>query len=188
MNGSSEARRVVDIDWATWCPSDIAVLVVIVVGEETLLIHKKRGLGAGKISAAGGRVDPGEEAVDAAVREVQEELGVTPVAPAHCGELRFQFVDGFSLHVHVFRADGVQGTPIETDEAIPLWVATDRIPYAKMWEDDQVWLPHVIERRHVGGRFLFDGDRMLDHALVVRDTSDPSGQRNATGKVTSTGS
>jgi hypothetical protein len=36
-----------------------------------------------------------------------------------------------------------------------------------MWEDDPLWLPHVIAGRRFSGRFVFDGDLMLDHAIEL---------------------
>jgi 8-oxo-dGTP diphosphatase len=159
--------RLADLDWSRWQARDPATLVFLVERERMLLIRKKRGLGAGKINGPGGRLHPGESPEACAVREVEEELGITPHGLAKAGENRFQFVDGYSIHVHVFRADGFTGTPIETDEAVPLWVGLDAIPYHEMWEDDSLWLPLVLSGRRFSGRFLFDGDRMLDWALDV---------------------
>ena len=157
--------RVAAIDWTAWQPTDVATLVFVVRGGEVLLIRKKRGLGAGKINGPGGRLEPGETPSDCAVREVEEELRVTPTGVEPCGEHRFQFVDGYGIHVHVFRASGCRGTAVETDEAVPLWTPVDAVPYAEMWEDDLLWLPRVLEGRRVAGRFVFDGDAMLDHEL-----------------------
>ena len=70
-------------DWQNWKPSVLATLMFI-VDEQTqkvLLIRKKRGLGAGKINGPGGKIDPGESSLDCAVRETQEELGVTAFDP-----------------------------------------------------------------------------------------------------------
>ena len=130
-----------------------------------LLIHKKRGLGAGKINGPGGRLEPGETALEAVIREVQEELCVTPRDPQQRGELHFQFTDGYALHCTVFVAEGCEGEPAETDEAIPLWVRRDEIPYEKMWADDRHWLPGVLEGRNFRGYFEFESDRMLAHSL-----------------------
>lgn len=110
---------------------------------------------------------PGETPLEAAVREVVEEVCVTPHDISACGELRFQFVDGYSIHVHVFRAAGCTGEPSETDEAIPLWTPVDAVPYDEMWADDRIWLPLMFEGRWFSGRFIFDGDAMLDHAVDV---------------------
>ena len=86
---------------------------------------------------------------------------MTPVGLRELGENRFQFVDGYSIHVFVFAATGCLGEPTETDEAAPLWVGLDAIPYAEMWEDDSLWLPLVLEGRSFSGRFLFDGRRRI---------------------------
>ena len=96
---------------------------------------------------------------------MQEELCVTPRDPQQRGELHFQFTDGYALHCTVFVAEGCEGEPAETDEAIPLWVRRDKIPYEKMWADDRHWLPGVLEGRNFRGYFEFESDRMLAHHL-----------------------
>ena len=154
-----------DIDWHTWRPRERATLLFVVHQSEILLIRKKRGLGAGKINGPGGRLDPGETPHDCAIREVQEELRVTPVGVRKAGELRFQFVDGLSIHGYVYRADDCDGEPQETDEATPLWTRLDAIPYDEMWADDSIWLPLMLDGVYFDGRFLFDGDELLGHRL-----------------------
>jgi 8-oxo-dGTP diphosphatase len=152
-----------EIDWERWTPDDVATLLFVVQHGHVLLIRKKRGLGAGKINAPGGRLEPGEAPIAAAVREVQEEVFVTPFGVEARGQLSFQFVDGYALHVHVFAAEGCEGEARETDEAIPHWTPLEHIPYAQMWADDAIWLPLMLGGREFCGRFVFDGDTMLDH-------------------------
>ena len=113
-----------------------------------------------------GRLEPGEAAYDAAVRETQEELKITPLHLVKRGELHFQFADGYSLHCVVFFANGCLGEAAETDEAVPLWTPIERIPYEKMWEDDIHWLPGAIEERNFRGYFDFDGDKMLTKNVI----------------------
>jgi 8-oxo-dGTP diphosphatase len=159
------ARRVCDIDWERWVPDDVATLLFVVRDGEVLLIRKKRGLGAGKINGPGGRIEPGESALAAAIREVEEEVCVTPVDVEPRGELSFQFVDGYALHVHVFAASGCTGQARETEEAVPHWTPLALIPYPEMWADDALWLPLLLKNQPFAGRFVFDGDAMLDHEL-----------------------
>jgi 8-oxo-dGTP diphosphatase len=160
-------KSIRDIDWERWEPTDPATLVFVVKNASILLIRKKRGLGAGKINGPGGRLEPGEEPIRGAVREAQEELLITPLDLRYSGENMFQFVDGYSIHVHVFKASDYEGEPTETDEAIPLWAPVNEIPYHEMWEDDELWLPLVLRGIPFSGRYIFDGDAMLDHRLDV---------------------
>lgn len=156
-----------DIDWSTWQAKDIATLAFVIKDGQILLIRKKRGLGAGKINGPGGRLEANETIADCAVRETQEELGITPLNILKQGELQFQFVDGYSIHAHVYSATDLEGTPIETAEAIPLWTPLDAVPYNEMWADDIYWLPHLIAGDHFHGRFVFDDDKMLDYKLDI---------------------
>ncbi len=66
------------IDWSTWKPTEYANLCFVIRDGQILLIRKKRGLGAGKINGPGGRLEKGETALASAIRETQEEIGVTP--------------------------------------------------------------------------------------------------------------
>ena len=165
--------RLTDIDWSTWKPTDRATLLFVVDRENAriLLIEKKRGLGAGKVNGPGGRIDPGETPMITALREIREELCVEAVGASEFGELSFQFVDGYGLHCHVFRADACIGEPTETDEAVPLWAPLDAIPFERMWADDRLWLPMLIAGEQFAGRFVFDGDRMVDYALFDKTKS-----------------
>jgi 8-oxo-dGTP diphosphatase len=162
-------NRLADIDWAGWVPTDRATLLFVVEETRILLIEKKRGLGAGKVNAPGGRIEPGETPLDGALRELREELGVGARGAVEHGQVSFQFVDGYSLHCHVFRAEECLGEPVETVEAAPRWTPLGEIPYPRMWADDALWLPLLLARRRFEGRFLFDGDAMLDHELVAGD-------------------
>ena len=161
--------RVSDIDWDRWVPVDRATLLFVVQQDRILLIHKKRGLGAGYLNGPGGRLDQGESPVDGAVREVREELRIVPADPRQMGQLQFQFLDGYSIHVWVFTSAEFEGVPTETDEAVPVWTPTDAIPYDKMWEDDRIWLPLLLNNRRFSGKFVFDRTLMLDHLLTEVD-------------------
>lgn len=155
------------VDWSAWRARDEAVLCFIRRPGSLLLILKKRGLGAGLFNAPGGRIEPGETPEQAAVRETQEEVGVTPGALRDAGVLRFAFTDGYSIHCRVFTADAHTGTPVETDEAAPFWCRETEIPYGRMWADDRVWLPLLLSRRRFDASFIFDGELMLWHLLAA---------------------
>lgn len=155
------------MDWTNWQPTETANLCFIVKDGRVLLIHKKRGLGAGKVNGPGGKLEPGETAYDAAVREVREEIGVTPLQLENRGVLRFQFTDGYALHCTVFIARDHEGEPVETDEATPFWCDVNEVPYDDMWEDDRHWLPQALAGHSFNGWFVFDGVRMLEKRMEI---------------------
>ena len=162
-------HKITDIDWTSWTAVDPATLVFVIRSGQILLIRKKRGLGAGKINGPGGRLEPGETPEACAARELREELGVGAGELVLMGDHRFQFVDGYSTYVHVYRTHEIEGTPIETDEATPRWWDLAEIPFDEMWEDDRYWLPLVIQGKRFSGYWIFDGDRMVDYRLDILD-------------------
>jgi len=154
--------------WEQWQPQDTATLTFIRKNGSLLLILKKRGLGQGLFNAPGGRLEPGETPLDAAIRETEEEVGVTPKGLHEAGRLDFCFVDGYSLQCHVFTATDYQGTLIETDEANPFWCKESEIPYGNMWSDDRLWIPLMLKGVLFHAQFIFDRDVMLWHTLAVQ--------------------
>ena len=167
---SENPETVEDVDWDAWEPKETAVICYIFKDDKVLLINKKTGLGAGKVNAPGGRIEPAEMAIEAAVREVQEETGLTPLNLKEVGQLSFIFKDGYSLKGIVYFADDCTGDMGETAEADPFWQSVDEIPYEKMWVDDKLWLPLAMNGKYIDGHFIFDGDNMLSQEIeeIVR--------------------
>lgn len=159
-------KKLADVDWDNWRAKDPATLVFVIRDGKILLINKKTGLGKGKINGPGGKVEAGESPQDCAIRECQEELKITVSDLQYCGQHRFQFVDGYSIHVWVYLTSEFEGIPTETVEAKPLWVALDSIPYEQMWEDDRIWIPMMLRGERFLSRWIFDGDKMLDYELL----------------------
>ena len=149
-------------------------LCFLMKDNEILLAMKKRGFGEGKWNGVGGKVEKGESLVDAAVRELQEEIAVH-TEPHHLEEvadIEFLF-DGqpdWNQHMHVFVARTWKGEPQESDEMAPQWYVHADIPYESMWVDDPHWLPRVLAGERLTGscRFTADGAEILDMDLRVR--------------------
>jgi 8-oxo-dGTP diphosphatase len=162
------ATDVNDIDWDTWEPVETAVICYVFSEGKVMLINKKTGLGNGLINAPGGRIEEDETASEAAVRETEEETGITPEQIRQVGILNFQFTDGYSLKGYVFFSDSFTGEMKETDEADPFWVPVEQIPYDRMWEDDAIWLPKALAGITFEGRFIFDQRSMVSYEVIER--------------------
>lgn len=147
-------------------------LLFLKSGDELLLAMKKRGFGEGKWNGVGGKLDAGETVEQALVRECVEEIGVTPTSWRAVGELDFvqdaETDEPWHMYVYAFIADAWEGEPTESEEMRPKWFHLEDIPYGDMWDDDEFWLPYVLEGKKVIGDFTFDiRDRLLTHDVRV---------------------
>lgn len=139
-------------------------------GLEVLLGDKRTGLGQGKIVGIGGKLDPGETAWEAAVREVREETGVVVEASdlVEAGVIEYHFPTrtAWSQRSTVFVVRRWHGDPVQTAEITPRWYPLADVPYARMWDDAVRWLPGVLRGGSVDARFTLGSDL----ATVVLET------------------
>lgn len=144
-------------------------LVFLRRGNEILLAMKKRGFGEGKWNGAGGKVENGETPLQAAVREAQEEIGVTPRNLQQVGEIDFYLKEdpGFNHYAHIYMATDWSGDPQETEEMRPKWFNLADIPYGKMWGDDKYWLPDALAGKRFKATYTLD----KDDTIVESDVS-----------------
>lgn len=139
---------------------------------QLLLAMKKRGFGAGKWNGVGGKLEAGETLEEALVRECIEEVGVRPTDWTAVAELDFvqdaETSDPWHMFVYAYIADAWDGDPSESEEMRPKWFHLEDIPYGDMWDDDEFWLPYVLDGKKIVGEFTFDiDDRLLTHDVRV---------------------
>ena len=157
-------------DWCSWTPGMLSTLVFVFRDAEVLLIKKKTGLGKGKVNAPGGKLEPGETAMECAQREVKEEVGLHVSSLREVAELRFLMSDHVDIHCRAYFTHEFSGTPIETREATPFWCPLSQIPYHRMWADDHLWLPRTLQGHRLRGSFRFEGEQLKSHWLeLIKD-------------------
>jgi len=132
-------------------------LCVVVGPRGVLLGMKKRGFGAGRWNGFGGKVKEKETTEAAAVRELEEEVGIKPRQMSRAGVLNFRFQDGtHDVEMHIFRVEDFEGEIAETEEMQPQWFSEDEIPFPEMWPDDIHWMPFFLDSKQFKGDFLLD--------------------------------
>jgi len=135
-----------------------------------LLAMKKRGFGKGRWNGYGGKVKEGESVEESAVREIEEESRIKASRLEKIGIIDFEFQTdpGDILEVHFFHILDYKGEAIETEEMRPRWFDIEKLPYNKMWPDDQYWMPIFLRGEKFKGRIYFkDQNTILEEKIRI---------------------
>lgn len=91
---------------------------IVVIPKGPLVLAVTRGADVYDLAFPGGKLDPGEQPIEAARREVFEETGLV------IGHLNFvtKFENKDGYLVHAFVTDDYDGTVRGSDEGMSLWV------------------------------------------------------------------
>lgn len=127
-------------------------------GKFLMLRKADKLFGGGKWNAPGGKIADGETAETCAAREVLEETGLEAKNLEHRGLLNFFNAGKLDWSVHVFVTHEFNGSPKAGREGELRWIAKDDLPFDQMWEDDQHWLPMMLEGKRFEGNFYFMKD------------------------------
>jgi 8-oxo-dGTP diphosphatase len=151
----------------------IEAIVCAIIREGRILLQRKTAgrFGEGKWNGPGGKLGPGETPDECARREVREETGLCVHSLRLHAALRHYFgkVDEPDWIVYQFSTTEFEGKPKDSDEGELRWFPVDEIPYHEMWQDDEHWLPLLLEGRDFAGDFYFneDGSELIDFKLTV---------------------
>jgi 8-oxo-dGTP diphosphatase len=112
-----------------------AVGVVCLRGDSVLLIRRGTPPRQGEWSLPGGRIEPGERAVDAALRELREETGVEAGITGLIDVVDGLFPEAGRHYVLIdYAARWVSGEPVAGDDALEArFVALDEVESLIEW-------------------------------------------------------
>lgn len=87
----------------------------------------------------GGHIEPGESIVDAVVREMKEETGLTVINPRLCGIKQFPRMNGNYDYgrylVFLFRADEFSGDLRSSEEGHMYWISKEELNTVNLVND-----------------------------------------------------
>ncbi|MGV9009686.1 NUDIX hydrolase [Brevundimonas sp.] len=122
---------------SSFAPPVPAVGVVCLRGDEVLLIRRGKPPRKGEWSLPGGRIETGERAVDAALRELAEETGVTARITGLIDVVDGLFAEAGLHYVLIdYAAEWVAGEPVAGDDALEArFVPLDQVDGLIEWSE-----------------------------------------------------
>jgi 8-oxo-dGTP diphosphatase len=116
----------------------------------------------------GGKVEAGETPEEAAIREVQEEVGliIEPGALTPLARIRYPFVnrEALSQRSFVFSARVFSGDLQGSGEIAASWWPVATIPYERMWSDAKLWLPRALSGEFIDATIVMgESNEVLSH-------------------------
>lgn len=112
---------------------ELTVLCLIQNGDEYLLQDRVKEDWKG-YTLPGGHIENGESVVDAVIREMKEETGLTVLNPRLCGVKQFPIKNGRYL-VFLFYADKFEGEVVSSNEGSMHWISKDKLSDIDTVED-----------------------------------------------------
>ena len=113
--------------------TELTVLCLLRDGDSLLLQDRVKNDWKG-YTLPGGHVEPGESFVDAVIREMKEETGLTVIEPRLAGVKQFP-IEGGRYIVFLFTADKYEGELSSSEEGKMEWVQRSRLSEVNTVED-----------------------------------------------------
>ena len=118
-------------------------LIYIECGGEYLMLHrtkKENDCNRDKWIGIGGKFEEGESPEECALRETKEETGLALTSYRYRGIVTFVSDKWESEYMHLFTADGFEGTLKDCDEGELAWIKKKDLLALPAWEGDKIFL------------------------------------------------
>ena len=124
--------------------------------------RKKNDINHNKWIGVGGKFLEGETPEECLLREVLEETGLTLTNWRFRAVVTFQQDGGEAEYMHLFTADGFEGTLKDCDEGELRWIPKEEIYGLNLWKGDRVFLELLLQEGPFFTACLrYEGDKLV---------------------------
>ena len=112
-------------------------------------------------------VEPGESIVEAVIREMKEETGLTVRAPKLCGIKQFPLKDGDYTQgrylVFLYEASDFEGEVVSSEEGVMHWVDKKDLPNVHLVEDFLDLIDVMMSDKYSEFQYTVEGENWIVH-------------------------
>ena len=138
---------------------ELTVLCLIENGDKILLQNRQKKNWRG-YALPGGHVERGESFIDAVIREMKEETGLTILDPRLAGVKQFPIENGRYV-VLLFKATKWTGTVVSSEEGQMEWIEYGKISNVKTVDDFAELLDVINSPELTGFQYVIEGDEWI---------------------------
>ncbi len=146
------------------CEKAIVTVLCMVYDGDKILLQDRVKKDWNGLTFPGGHVEKEESFVQAVIREIYEEAGLTIKEPRLCGVKQFQTDEDERYIVLLFKTDKYEGTLVSSDEGEMKWIHRDLLKdYALV--DDFIELLKVFDSDNYN-EFIYERNKSGEDWIV----------------------
>lgn len=130
----------------------------LVYSEEAYLLQNRVKEDWKGYTLPGGHIENGESIVDAVVREMKEETGLTILNPKLCGVKQFPIEDGRYI-VFLFSASEYEGKLISSEEGDMHWINKEELSNVNLVSDFDELLRVILDDNLNEFQYIFEDEK-----------------------------
>lgn len=136
-----------------------ATLWILIKDRQIFLWEKKRWFAKWLFNWPWGKQEKNETIEGCMIREAKEEIWIDifKMTKVWINHFYFHEKPSWNQDVHIFMIEDFSWDVVESEEIKPYWFDINNIPYTKMWDDDKIWLPSVLNwEKDIEYNFILD--------------------------------